>query len=141
MAIVLVIYLVAVAQTAIRLISTEEPVAIAMGISLIVLPILGAWGLFAELRFGWKSERLAKELIATNNFPLGNLPRLPSGRIEKEAALSVFDNFKKEAEQDPQKWQSWYRLGLAYDACGDRRRARSSIRNAIRLHDSVSGNR
>jgi Flp pilus assembly protein TadD len=36
-------------------------------------------------------------------------------------------------EQDPASWRAWFRLGLAYDASGDRRRARGAIRRAIAL--------
>jgi Flp pilus assembly protein TadD len=35
------------------------------------------------------------------------------------------------AEDD---WSAWFRLGLAYDDAGDRRRARAAMRTAIRLH-------
>ena len=33
----------------------------------------------------------------------------------------------------PDDWRAWYRLGLAYDASGDRRRAREAVRRAITL--------
>ncbi len=131
---VLAIYLIAVSQTAIRLIGTDQAVAKVLGVALLVLPILGAWGLLSELRFGWKSGQLGKELQDQGRYPLVDLERLPSGRIDPAAARKVFDDFKAEAEQQPEKWQSWYRLGLAYDACGDRRRARSAIRSAIQIH-------
>jgi Flp pilus assembly protein TadD len=36
-------------------------------------------------------------------------------------------------EKEPQSWALWMRLGMAYDACGDRRRARWAIRRAITI--------
>jgi len=32
---------------------------------------------------------------------------------------------------DENNWRSWFALGLIYDACGDRKRARSAMRKAI----------
>jgi Flp pilus assembly protein TadD len=37
-------------------------------------------------------------------------------------------------EAAPDDWGSWFRLGFAYDAAGDRKRARESLRRAARLH-------
>ena len=36
-------------------------------------------------------------------------------------------------EAAPEDWRAWFRLGLAYDASGDRRRARKAIIRAISL--------
>jgi Flp pilus assembly protein TadD len=41
---------------------------------------------------------------------------------------------REEAEADPGNWRVWYRLALAYDAAGDRTRARSAVRHAISLY-------
>jgi len=40
-------------------------------------------------------------------------------------------------EADPEVWERWLELSLAYDAAGDRRRARSAMRRAIALHDAA----
>ena len=44
-----------------------------------------------------------------------------------------FPQFKAEVEAQPENWRAWFRLGLAYDASGDRRRARAALRESIRL--------
>ncbi len=131
MAVLLLVYLVLVGQLALRLIAVDEPVAKGLGIALLVLPLVGLWALVAEVVFGIRSERLGRALAAAGELPLQDLPRLPSGRIERPAADAAFDRYQAEAEAAPERWQSWYRLGLAYDACGDRRRARAAIRRAI----------
>ena len=41
--------------------------------------------------------------------------------------------FKADVENAPDDWRAWYRLGIVYDAAGDRRRARAAVRTAIRL--------
>jgi len=42
-------------------------------------------------------------------------------------------------EAHPDDWRAWYRLGLAYDASGDRRRARGAVRQAIQLETVERG--
>ena len=54
-------------------------------------------------------------------------------RIEREAADALFATTKAELEADPDNWRRWYRLARAYDYAGDRRRARESMRTAVRL--------
>jgi hypothetical protein len=133
MAAFLVLYLLLVIQLAVRLISLDEPIGKGLGIALIVLPLVGFWALAVELLFGFRSVRLGRVLSAEGQDPLGDLPRRPSGRVDRSAADAVFDQCKAEAEVAPERWESWYRLGLAYDACGDRRRARAVIRKAITM--------
>jgi Flp pilus assembly protein TadD len=36
-------------------------------------------------------------------------------------------------EDAPDDWRTWFRLGIAYDDAGDRRRAREAMRRAISL--------
>ncbi|MET1051975.1 MAG: hypothetical protein ABWX65_04980, partial [Mycetocola sp.] len=58
MAVLLVLYLVLVGDRAVRFVLTGEPVAIAIGLGLVVLPIIGAWALVRELLFGVRAEKL-----------------------------------------------------------------------------------
>jgi Flp pilus assembly protein TadD len=37
-------------------------------------------------------------------------------------------------EADPDAWERWFELATAYDAAGDRKRARKAMRTAIALH-------
>ncbi len=61
------------------------------------------------------------------------LPALASGRVDPKAADAVFPKYQAEAEANPDAWWAWLRLALAYDASGDRRRARWATRRAIAL--------
>lgn len=131
MALLLVLYLAVVLQLAVRLIQVGEAITTALGIALFVLPLIGLWLLIAELLFGIRSEHLARRLVADGRLPLQDLTRSPSGRINRAEADAAFGQFELEVQQRPDEWQSWYRLGMAYDACGDRRRARGAIRKAI----------
>jgi tetratricopeptide (TPR) repeat protein len=136
MAAVLVLYLVLVMQTSFRLLAVDEPVAKALGIALIVLPLLGCWALWAELRFGIRSQQLAQALQSEGGLPADDLPKRASGRPDRVAADARFPHFQAAVEADPGNWMAWFRLGMAYDASGDRRRARQSIRRAIELEQA-----
>ncbi len=134
MSLLLVLYLVVVTQLALRLLAVEVPVAKVIGVALIVLPVLGAWALAAELLFGIRSERLIGVLRSSGeSLPADSLPARASGRPQRTAADAVFPAYQAAVEAAPGSWQAWFRLGLAYDACGDRRRGRRSIGRAIRL--------
>ena len=135
MALLLVIYLVFIVQYAIVLIGIDELVAKIMGIALIVIPLIGAWALVVELRFGFRSEKLTKTLDAEGGLP--EVPVLPSGRAVREDADAEFPKYKAEVEAHPDSWRAWLRLALAYDASGDRRRARWATREAIRLSNAA----
>jgi hypothetical protein len=104
-----------------------------MGAALLVLPVIGVWALWRELSFGSRSTALVDRLEAEGQLPddLGEVG--PTGKPDRDAADAAFDRYRTEAEADPESWRSWMRLGIVYDACGDRTRARRAIRTAISL--------
>jgi tetratricopeptide (TPR) repeat protein len=132
MAVLLALYIAIVGWRAVQFVQTGEPVGIAMGIALIVLPLLAAWAIWRELQFGIRSQRLVQRLESEGALDLG-LPLRPSGRPERQAADAAFPAFRTAVEAEPDSWRAWLRLGLAYDAAGDRRRARRAVRKAIEL--------
>ncbi|MBO9706218.1 MAG: hypothetical protein J7474_12020 [Arthrobacter sp.] len=129
----LVFYLVVTFNRAVLLLMDPQPVAKAMGLAYLVLPVVGAWALIRELMFGARTERMAKVLEDEGGLPPDNLPRTPAGRIVREAADAEFVKYQREAEAAPEDWRVWFRLSCAYDAAGDRRRARSAMRDAVSL--------
>jgi tetratricopeptide (TPR) repeat protein len=133
MSALLLLYLVAVTQLSISLIMSDDVLATAIGVALLVLPLIGAWAMAAELSFGLRSQRLSDRLDADGDLPVDDLPKRPSGRPDRVAADADFPLYREAAEQNPEDWRAWFRLGLAYDASGDRRRARQAIRRAIGL--------
>lgn len=131
LAVLLVLYLVLVGDRAIRFLLTGEPLGIGIGVALILLPLVGAWALVRELLFGVRAERLGQQLEREGLLPEEEVPVRPSGRVEREAADALFPAYRADVEAAPDRWQGWYRLGLVYDAAGDRKRARQAIRTAI----------
>lgn len=137
MAALVALYLVFVGQYAYLLVTSSEPAAKALGVALAVLPLIGAWLLIAELVFVMRGQRLVRILGEEGSLPVDDLPRLPSGRIDPVAADVEFPRYRDEVERDPGSWRAWVRLGLAYDASGDRGRARWATRRAIALERSA----
>ena len=133
MAALLLLYLVFTIQYAVRLILDPAPVGKAIGAALLVLPLIGLWVLVAELLFAVRAERLAARLDREGGLPVDDLPKLPSGRPDPAEADKRFPEYQAAVEAAPDDWGAWFRLGLAYDASGDRRRARWATRRAIAL--------
>lgn len=129
----LLFFAVIAVYSAVGFILAPQPVAKAIGVAVLAVVAVGMWTLWRELRFGLLSERMAAILAAEGNLPADDLPRSPGGRIDRAAADAQFETYRIEAEAAPQSWRAWYRLGLAYDASGDRRRARGAIHTAGRL--------
>lgn len=133
MAALVVLYIVLVGQRAVLLLVSGNGVGVAMGAALIVLPLLGVWAIARELLFGVKTQRLVRILGAEGTLPADELPHRTSGRPIREAADEAFPHYRAAVESAPEDWRACFRLGLAYDAAGDRRRARRAVREAIRL--------
>lgn len=129
----LVLYFVFVGIRALGLLASGEVIAIIMGVAMLVLPLIGVWALLRELIFGRQATRLADRLEAEGLMPDEQVDVSATGRPDREQADAVFPRYKAEAEADPESWQAWMRLGIVYDACGDRKRARGAIRQAISL--------
>lgn len=132
MAALLALYLVLVGVRAVQFLGTGTAVGAAIGIALLVLPLIGAYLLVQELLFGIRSQALVRRLSAEHGLPDDDLPRRPSGRVDRSAADAVFDRYRVAATAAPEDWRVWLRLGIAYDSSGDRRRARHAVRQAIR---------
>lgn len=133
MAALLILYFVFAGVRAVALLVTGTPIAVAMGAALLVLPLIGAWALGRELLFGWRSTALVDRLGDEGRLPDDLGEAGPTGRADREAADAVFPRYRAEAEAAPDDWRAWMRLGIVYNACGDRTRARAAIRSAISL--------
>jgi hypothetical protein len=133
MAALLALYLALVVQHAILLLGTGVLAGQLEGVALIVLPFVGVWVLISELLFGARAQRLLRLMTERGELPVDDLPHRPSGRPDRAAADAEFPEYQAEVEAAPDDWGRWYRLALAYDASGDRRRARWATRKAIRL--------
>lgn len=131
---VLVVYLVLVGYRGVLLVASGDPLPVVLGVGVLLLPVVGAYAVWREVRFGFATQRLARELDAAGRWPRERLPTMPSGRPDRDAADALFEVRREEVEAAPEDWQAWFRLALAYDDARDRRRARAAMRRAIALH-------
>ncbi|CAL9577774.1 hypothetical protein [Streptomyces sp. enrichment culture] len=132
---VLVVYFVLVGSRGVMLIGTGTPIAVAFGVAVLILPVIGLWFLWKNTQFVRRANALAAELDAEGGLPVDELRRLPSGRIDRDSADEVFARRKAETEAAPDDWRTWFRLAVAYHDARDTPRARKAMQRAIALHD------
>ncbi|MBA4025195.1 MAG: hypothetical protein C0482_22810 [Gordonia sp.] len=129
---VLGFYFVLLGSRAVDLLTSGDPVGIGLGIGVLILPLLGIWMVVATLRAGLAHQRLARRMVEEGReLDVSELPRRPSGRIERDAADELFVTVKAEWEADPGNWRATYRIARAYDYAGDRSRAREMMKRAV----------
>ena len=136
MCVALVVYFILLGRIALAFITSGEPAAIGLGAALLIMPLIGIWVLVSTLRAGFAHQRLGR--IAKDEgmeLDVSSLPRMASGRIEREAADALFATVRDELEQDPDNWRRWYRLARAYDYAGDRSRAREAMKKAVEMEE------
>lgn len=110
------------------------------GVAVLILPFIGIYLVIAELRFGVATEIMGQRLVEEGAEPEPELPISAGGRYVREAADALFAERKAAVEASPEDWRAWYRLSLAYDYSGDRKRAREAMRTAI-SHCDLTGHR
>lgn len=135
----LVIYVWAIAGRGVALVGTGEPVGIVLGAAVLAIPLLVIWLIWREWSLAAHVQRMADELAASDELPVDDLPRSPGGRIDRAAADEAFALARTKAEAAPDDWRAWYHLAFAYDAAGDRRRARATLRHTAKLHGRAAG--
>ena len=131
MAALVVLYIALLGQKGYLFLIQDNLVSKAMGLAILTLPFVGFWGIFRELKFGLAVEKLGTVLESEADWPSFQFSVRPSGRAVKAEALLEFEKYSEEANADPENWRKWFALGLIYDACGDRKRARMAMRKAI----------
>ena len=68
----LAVYFVLIGAKAVTLFREGTVTGIGLGLAAVLLPVVGAVLVFLELRFGWRTQQLGRELAAE-----GGLPELP----------------------------------------------------------------
>jgi hypothetical protein len=129
----LAVYLLLLSKWALGMMAIGTWLGIVLGSLVFAFPLLGAYAIYRELRFGLKVEAMGRELENANEWPVFQLELRPSGRPTKESADENFKTVAKQAEANPNDWKSAFALALAYDACGDRPRARKAMAEAMAL--------
>lgn len=115
------------------LFTSGDLVQIVLGLSIVVIPILGVALIGRELWFGWRTRQMGQRLAAEGGLPDYRGELTPSGRPTKADADAAFEGFAQEVQQSPNDWRAWFRLAIAYEDARDRKRARAAMRRASAL--------
>lgn len=120
---------------AVDLIATGELKGILLGVGVLLLVALGVVLLYGEVRFGVDTQRLGEHLAREGGLPEvpADAPRLPSGRLTRDAADALFVERQAEVQAAPDDWRAWFRLATAYGDARDTPRGRTAMRRAVRL--------
>ncbi len=137
MCVAMVVYFVLLGRIAWAFITSGSAAAVGLGVAIMVLPLIGIWVVVSTLQAGFAHQRLAR-LAREKRMELDvdELPKMPSGRIQRDAADELFATVRAELEQDPDNWLRWYRLARAYDYAGDRSRAREAMKKAVEMQEA-----
>ena len=136
MCVALVLYFFLLGRIALAFITSGEPAAIGLGLAVMLMPLIGIWVMVSTLRAGFAHQRLGRIIKAGGmELDVSSLPRMASGRIERDAADALFATVRDELENDPDNWRRWYRLARAYDYAGDRSRAREAMKKAVEMEE------
>lgn len=102
------------------------------GALILLFPVLAVWVIFVEVRFGFRTERLAKRL---QDYPelAPEFEYRPSGRVTRPSAEAALTKALARLETESGRWQNWLLVAITSDAAGDRKTARSAARKAISL--------
>ena len=139
MCVALIAYFFLLWRIAWAFVSSGEAAAVGLGLALMILPFIGLWVLVATLRAGLAHQRLGRIMRDEGlELEVSALPRMPSGRIQRDAADALFATVRAELEADPDNWRRWYRLARAYDYAGDRPRARETMKKAVQMEERSS---
>ena len=132
----LVVYFLLLGRIAMAFITSGRVAAICLGLAVLIMPLIGIWVMVSTVRAGFAHQRLAR-IIADEGMELdvSSLPRMPSGRVQRQAADALFETVRAELKQDPDNWRRWYRVARAYDYAGDRGRAREAMKKAVQLQE------
>jgi tetratricopeptide (TPR) repeat protein len=137
MCVALVVYFLLLGQIAWAFITSGSAAAAGLGFAVLIMPLIGIWVMVSTLQAGLAHQRLAR-LARERGMELdvSDLPTMPSGRIQRDAADALFEAVRDELEQDRDNWLRWYRLARAYDYAGDRSRAREAMKKAVELQEA-----
>ena len=131
---IVALYFALVAGRAVVFIGTSDPVAKALGIALLLFPVLGAWWLLHEWHLGTAVQRMADELESEGRLPIHDGEQDSRGRLTSEAQEAVFEVARRGVELRPEDWAAWFHVAYAYEASKDRSMARKSLRHAASLY-------
>src|SRR3954463_16536207 len=104
----LVVYFLLLGQIAWAFITSGSAAAVGLGFAVLVMPLIGIWVMVSTLQAGLAHQRLARRAREGGmELDVSDLPTMPSGRVQREAADALFEAVRDELEQDRDNWLRW----------------------------------
>ena len=113
MAVAFVVYAVLVAWRGWDFVTSGDPVAIGLGVAVLMFPLLAGWLVWREISFGFHMQELGSRVSRVEERPL-------------EARIAV-------AQANPEDWEAWYWAGVGLFDAGDKKQARAALEHAWRV--------
>lgn len=129
LAAILGVYLVFAALRGIDLLKSDDPAVKALGISVLILPLIGTILVIREIRFGRLSYQMG-QTIDTSYLPTNGM-----SETQKQANL---DSAIEKAKANMKSWQAWYSVALAYDLLSERKLAREAMQYSVELYQEAN---
>lgn len=126
------VYVWAIFNRAWVLMKSGTAAGIGLGVAVFVLPLLVIVFLVLEWRLALLVDKMAAQLQAEDDLPLEGIGGSASGGVREEDIQRLFERLRRDLEADPDQWRTWYHAAFAYNAMGDRKQARASLREAAK---------
>lgn len=125
---ILGVYLVFAAWRGFDLLLVDDPAVRALGVSVLVLPVLGVILVAREIKFGKLSSEMGQEISES---------LLPKKDFTEEEKRTFLDQAIDRAKNDMDNWANWYSVALAYDVLNERKLAREAMQHSVELYQAA----
>lgn len=98
-------------------IASGDPVAIGLGLAVLILPLVAGYLVWREVRFGFRMQQLGARLTEPDEHSL-----------EERVAR---------AQADPDDWRAWYWAGVGLLEAGEKKQARAALEHAWDVRDDA----
>ncbi len=127
--VILLVYLGFTVLRGLDFLSVDDPAVQALGIAVLILPILGAILIYREIKFG-KLSYLMGQTISDDY--------LPTNDLTEEQKRDYLDLAIERAKSHMENWQAWYSVALAYDLLKERKLAREAMKYSVELYQDAN---
>ena len=125
---ILAVYLVFAAWRGFDLLLVDDPAVRALGVSVLVLPLLGVILVVREIKFGKLSYEMGQEISEH---------LLPKKDFTEEEKRNFLDQAIERAKNGMDNWANWYSVALAYDVLNERKLAREAMQHSVQLYQAA----
>lgn len=131
-------YLLIALDRAVRFQSEGNAVGLVFAGAILALVGISGFLILRELQFGRQMQQVLAAAEADGLSLAIELPLAPSGKPDRDAADAAFKELLESFGGEPNTWQEWLQVALAYDAARDRKRARFAMRTSIAIYQATN---